>query len=109
MKASHDPCRTPCGRHPTQGRAIIETIYILRKQWGFFLYAACREIPTRWSPARAPCYLTVPELKLLPTREGAAAGKRSEERRVGKERVSTGRSRWSPYPEKKTKTEQENK
>src|SRR3546814_8731313 len=75
MKASHDPCRTPCGRHPMQGRPIIETIYILRKQWGFFLYAACREIPTRWSPARAPCYLTVPELKLLPTREGAAAGK----------------------------------
>src|SRR3546814_13430656 len=26
---------------------------------------------------------------------------RSEERRVGKECVSTGRSRWSPYPEKK--------
>src|SRR3546814_19643017 len=27
---------------------------------------------------------------------------RSEERRVGKECVSTCRSRWSPYPEKKT-------
>src|SRR3546814_12903452 len=26
------------------------------------------------------------------------AGSRSEERRVGKECVSTGRSRWSPYP-----------
>src|SRR3546814_14814202 len=34
---------------------------------------------------------------------GAAAGvgARSEERRVGKECVSTGRSRWSPYPENK--------
>src|SRR3546814_11038829 len=29
--------------------------------------------------------------------------KRSEERRVGKECVSTFRSRWSPYPEKKKK------
>src|SRR3546814_16229489 len=28
----------------------------------------------------------------------AARGKRSEERRVGKECVSTCRSRWSPYP-----------
>src|SRR3546814_18065728 len=28
---------------------------------------------------------------------------RSEERRVGKECVSTGRSRWSPYHEKKNK------
>src|SRR3546814_13716595 len=35
---------------------------------------------------------------------GARAGRRlrSEERRVGKECVSTCRSRWSPYPQKKT-------
>src|SRR3546814_19642599 len=31
-------------------------------------------------------------------------GARSEERRVGKECVSTCRSRWSPYTSKKTKT-----
>src|SRR3546814_12103610 len=30
---------------------------------------------------------------------------RSEERRVGKECVSTCRSRWSPYPKKKKKTQ----
>src|SRR3546814_18582494 len=30
--------------------------------------------------------------------EGDALGLRSEERRVGKECVSTWRSRWSPYP-----------
>src|SRR3546814_16674106 len=35
-----------------------------------------------------------------------AAGHRSEERRVGKECVSTCRSRWSPYPYKKKKKEQ---
>src|SRR3546814_20910127 len=33
----------------------------------------------------------------------AAMGDRSEERRVGKECVSTGRSRWSRYHIKKTK------
>src|SRR3546814_18254421 len=34
--------------------------------------------------------------------EGAKAALRSEERRVGKECVSTCRSRWSPYHSKKT-------
>src|SRR3546814_16443458 len=33
--------------------------------------------------------------------------KRSEERRVGKECVSTCRSRWSPYPSKKTQTKKQ--
>src|SRR3546814_13586383 len=36
-----------------------------------------------------------------------SAASRSEERRVGKECVSTCRSRWSPYPKKK-KTKQVN-
>src|SRR3546814_11418861 len=35
-----------------------------------------------------------------------APASRSEERRVGKERVSTCRSRWSPYPSKKKQTKQ---
>src|SRR3546814_14456781 len=34
-------------------------------------------------------------------RQAAIDAHRSEERRVGKECVSTGRSRWSPYHEKK--------
>src|SRR3546814_18835656 len=38
---------------------------------------------------------------LLPQRAGAADLVRSEERRVGKECVSTCRSRWSPYHLKK--------
>src|SRR3546814_14751887 len=33
--------------------------------------------------------------------QGDGPGARSEERRVGKECVSTSRSRWSPYPKKK--------
>src|SRR3546814_15352830 len=36
---------------------------------------------------------------------GGVAGSRSEERRVGKECVSTCRSRWSPYHYKKKKKE----
>src|SRR3546814_13428580 len=40
-----------------------------------------------------------------PLRDGLAAARgRSEERRVGKECVSTCRSRWSPDPYKKTPT-----
>src|SRR3546814_11384239 len=38
------------------------------------------------------------QLRLVPVRQQyAVAGQRSEERRVGKECVSTCRSRWSPY------------
>src|SRR3546814_11408091 len=43
---------------------------------------------------------------IVPLSDGAgevvAIGERSEERRVGNECVSTCRSRWSPYPYKKT-------
>src|SRR3546814_13918021 len=40
------------------------------------------------------CYLTQDELAAM---RAEAQEKRSEERRVGKECVSTSRSRWSPY------------
>src|SRR3546814_16008035 len=40
---------------------------------------------------------------------GGADAERSEERRVGKECVSTCRSRWSPYILKKKKTRQQRK
>src|SRR3546814_18496772 len=39
----------------------------------------------------------------------ALKGRRSEERRVGKECVSTCRSRWSPYHEKKKKVQDSKK
>src|SRR3546814_3675652 len=39
-----------------------------------------------------------PVLPRRPPRPGVLVGARSEERRVGKECVSTCRSRWSPYP-----------
>src|SRR3546814_18861434 len=44
-------------------------------------------------------YLALPLVRHLGMQEDCAI--RSEERRVGKECVSTGRSRWSPYNKKK--------
>src|SRR3546814_3761165 len=38
-----------------------------------------------------------PHAEAMALQEAGAAAKRSEERRVGKEGVSTCRSRWSPY------------
>src|SRR3546814_4951283 len=46
------------------------------------------------------CYATpsvTPDLFRHPTRRERRRSRRSEERRVGKECVSTCRSRWSPY------------
>src|SRR3546814_15356108 len=45
-----------------------------------------------------------PESGLGPDRGAGVDATRSEERRVGKECVSTGRTRWSPYHYKKQKT-----
>src|SRR3546814_19037991 len=53
--------------------------------------AAARPIAGRCSPIASP----LPPTFLRP------ATTRSEERRVGKEGVRTGSSRWSPYPSKK--------
>src|SRR3546814_3342880 len=49
------------------------------------------EAPPRGHPS-------VPGGSLLPAARSGPGGPRSEERRVGKECVSTCRSRWSPYP-----------
>src|SRR3546814_17938198 len=53
---------------------------------------------------------TAPRPTASPDGSGATPGRtsRSEERRVGKECVSTCRSRWSPYHEKKKKTKTHN-
>src|SRR3546814_11631014 len=58
--------------------------------------AAALGLPLRLTPfdPALPSPASIPgELRLLPVR--------SEERRVGKECVSTCRSRWSPYPKQK--------
>src|SRR3546814_16969297 len=53
------------------------------------------------APARPTRRPADPRLGLLPRLDRRAPGGRSEERRVGKEGVSTCRSRWSPYHSKK--------
>src|SRR3546814_14680853 len=59
---------------------------------------ACRSLQAAFLRASAGAPLLLPRLMPL--------GDRSAERRVGKECVSTCRSRWSPYPYKKTSTSQ---
>src|SRR3546814_11489635 len=55
-----------------------------------------------WSISPALCGTAQNFWHLLTARVGVGAGEaRSEERRVGKECVSTCRSRWSPYHSKK--------
>src|SRR3546814_16947868 len=49
------------------------------------------------TPTRASKLLGVKPRSVHPLLSGAALPLRSEERRVGKECVSTCRSRWSPY------------
>src|SRR3546814_19114951 len=60
----------------------------------FFFFFALPAVGVRWSPYTAALVAMVFNL-------GAYAS--SEERRVGKECVSTCRSRWSPYHYKKKK------
>src|SRR3546814_10627259 len=61
----------------------------------------CRILPAWWGracPAHPPCSRGCdPGAVVLPTCRDMARFRRSEERRVGKECVSTCRSRWSPY------------
>src|SRR3546814_17988541 len=62
-----------------------------------------------WSPCRCPGGSARCPRGAPPPRRPATTRphERSEERRVGKECVSTCRSRWSPYHYKKTKLSQE--
>src|SRR3546814_12018624 len=57
------------------------------------------------SRRRRLCAATWPACWASTSRHRPHQEKRSEERRVGKECVSTCRSRWSPYHYKKTNTE----
>src|SRR3546814_18600430 len=68
-----------------------------------------RLLPSRARPGRLPqSRLVIPRRVIIAHGQrsgrhtGRLPGGRSEERRVGKECVSTCRSRWSPYHSKKT-------
>src|SRR3546814_15928233 len=54
--------------------------------------------PTRFVPRAGP---PQPQHRIGYLAQIGPSNSRSEERRVGKECVSTCRSRWSPYPQKK--------
>src|SRR3546814_7981031 len=59
-----------------------------------------RPFPVRRTPRRHPpafAYRLSSSAAVLPTQPPLSPHTRSEERRVGKECVSTCRSRWSPY------------
>src|SRR3546814_14505012 len=83
--AVRPPVRSPS--HPDPFSSLRD-IGRLNDIWAF---VCCRAMLTAssYAPEPSPCWL-VDRLRLL-------LAVRSEERRVGKECVSTCRSRWSPY------------
>src|SRR3546814_14901908 len=59
--------------------------------------------PVLAAPCGSPAPAQGPPMSNATASSHASRRARSEERRVGKECVSTCRSRWSPYPKKKKK------
>src|SRR3546814_12761465 len=69
--------------------------------------AAIRQILYHWVPsycAKRPRFIDHPSFCSLPRKRSECVKARSEESSVGKECVSTCRSRWSPYHEKTKNT-----
>src|SRR3546814_21021983 len=69
------------------------------------LVRAVAELTARCLTGEIPAFagMTTLIISVIPAQAGIPPVHRSEERRVGKECVSTCRSRWSPYHYKKTK------
>src|SRR3546814_14730109 len=88
---SSDVCSSDLIILKTQGRAYA------------FLFAMTLLIGGVCPSATAQDGDTQSFVETLQLARSKSEAKRSEERRVGKECVSTGRSRWSPYHEKKKK------
>src|SRR3546814_18279564 len=86
--------RMPSIAAATRGSLMI----VLAKLWPM----SAQTLETPWACGISARSLTQDR---RPVRENS----RSEERRVGKECVSTCRSRWTPYDKKKNKTQQNNK
>src|SRR3546814_9694207 len=64
---------------------------------GRFIFLLCKTGLTKQCLTRGPSSNTPQELKIPAQNDSRRLRDRSEERRVGKECVSTCRSRWSPY------------
>src|SRR3546814_15997908 len=80
---------------------IRNRLFLRIDKWGqaAFCCLGCGETSECGMALGATCRLTA----CLPNISRTWGGLRSEERRVGKECVSTGRARWSPYHSKKTR------
>src|SRR3546814_15589151 len=74
-------------RHPDVLAAVVAELEALADEQQEISYQALREMPLLEAAIKEALRLHPPLILLL----------RSEERRVGKECVSTCRSRWSPY------------
>src|SRR3546814_20327315 len=95
---SSDVCSSDLGTHLHHDRSSDVWHHAQRDQAHSFKAAAGEHVEDVDDPARSPLG------KLLQRqRIDARQGHRSEERRVGKECVSTCRYRWSPSHLKKTK------
>src|SRR3546814_15821093 len=90
---SSDVCSSDLfGAGPTEA----EVAYLMESEW------AQRAEDVVWRRSKLGLRMTADEIRrlddwMLARSAGQPAGERSEERRVGKECVSTCRSRWSPY------------
>src|SRR3546814_19867520 len=82
-------------------RAAMFIAFPLLVLWYFNWRLVAFPLAVLWNAIEAALRAAVESIRLdfstAPMRLLAAAWKRSEERRVGKECVSTCRSRWSPY------------
>src|SRR3546814_11621958 len=117
----HDPLPISDPRFSTDGASlhfISSRATGSRDSAGLDIWRASRDAQGRWqAPTRLPEPVNSAQAEWFPrpaadgwlyfgSRRPGGLGKRSEERRVGKECVSTCRYRWSPYHKKKKKKKQ---
>src|SRR3546814_20202767 len=86
-----------CSSDLQQGKAIV----VDHQQQTIALYGRARRGEVERHDRNIFARDILPDVELGPVRDREHADARSEERRVGKECVSTCRSRWSPYHYKK--------
>src|SRR3546814_16676446 len=96
---------TPICPPPVRSLFTLATGRVSSGSWASWVAAACTTVSL---PSTSTCTASRPSKRRRPKSGGTPP--RSEERRVGKECVSTGRSGWSQYKTKKnTKTDKQRK
>src|SRR3546814_12702020 len=94
--AGYDAPRAAVARTGRAHRVLAVVAARLRRKQAFAVLERAAVLPVRVRAAALDQGQRVERLRGKPGRIAGASG-RSEERRVGKECGSTGRSRWSPY------------